>query len=484
MTATKRIDATTSIARHATAMREIRRALRADAKVGRKIDEAREGGDDRALAHLCDIRSRSYYSRLAAAWEVNQKRKRGQRFSPARVLDIARNADPHDMTARPVTVGGHGKDRAAVDPGPGARVVHEMVSRQLRPWVMRRLHPAQFKFQGGRPVACRALLEHMRGGTWATALDVRGFYPSCDADALATMLARELHLRPAMARAAICDSAMDLKPVEKRGGRPPRKPAHQKRGFYLNNPKAARACQTAGGEGKGGVPPMEELDSSVSPGDVTPSVGAHVPCRNGLRFGFPSGNVAGGSQPRRQTKTKTKPAVCRRGLMLGSSASDLVAEWVISVVLKALPDSTRVVCYADNIIAICHSREGAREVKRTLTRALAQGPAGKLTFGTSRVVRLGAGFKFLGYDFRMVRGVPTAVPTDENQRKVLGEFHQAMKRRRYDRARKCIEQWVPQFDLWPAACDWKQDMLSDVDDAEAGRWEPPDAENLGRQQDG
>ena len=159
-------------------------------------------------------------------------------------------------------------------------------------------------------MACRALLEHMEAGTWATVLDVRNFYPTCDADALATMLAGELHLRPAMVRAALCDSAMRLQPGAKRGGRPPRKPARQRRRFYLINPRAARACQTAGGEGKGGVPPKEEANPSVSPGDVTPALGAHVPYRNGLPFG----NDAGGCQPRRQTKTKTKPAGCRRGL--------------------------------------------------------------------------------------------------------------------------------------------------------------------------
>ena len=480
MPATKRIESTASIAQHAPALRELRRARRRDAKLARRIERAREGGDDKALAHLCDIQSRSYSCRLSAAWEMNRKRKKGQRFSPARLLDIAANADPHDMTARPVTVRGHGKDRAAVDPGPGARVVHEMVSRQLRPWVLGQLHPAQFKFRGGCPMACRALLEHMRRGTWATVLDVRDFYPSCDAESLAATLGRELHLRPAMARAAICEAAMRLEPSAKKGGRPPRKPARQKRGFYLNNPKVARACQTAGGEGKGGVPPKEEANPSMSPGDVTLAMGAHVPYRNGLPFG----NDAGGCQPRRQTKTKTTPTVCRRGLMLGSSASDLVAEWIMGVVLKALPDSTRVVCYADNVIVICHSREGAREVKQTLTRALAQSPAGKLTFGTRRVVKLGDGFEFLGYHFHTVRGVPTAEPTDENHKVIFDRFAGHVKRRQYGKARRSIERWVPQFGLWPAIDDWRAWALSEVDDAEAGRWEPPETENLGGRQDG
>lgn len=472
---TNRIEATCGIARHAPALREIKRALRADAKVARRIERAREGGDDGALAHLCDVQARSYHSRLAAAWEMNQKKKKGQRFSPTRLINIAANADFHDMTARPVTVKKRGKGRGALDPSPTARVIQQMVSARLRLWMTRRLHPDQFKFQGGRPKACRALLKHMEGGSWATVLDVRDFYPSCDADALATTLARELHLRPAMVRAALSARAVALQPVARRGGRPARRPARQKRGFYLSNPKAARASKKAGGEGKGEYPPTEGPNPSGSPGGVTPSVGAHVPCRDGLRSESRSGNVAGGSQPRRQTK----PAVCRRGLVLGSSSSDLAAEWIMSAVLKALPESTRVVCFADNIIVICRTRKGAREVKQTLTRALAQGPAGSLTFGTRRVVRLGDGFQFLGYDFRTVRGAPEARPTDENVKKVLGDFHQRMKRGQWDEARRCIERWLANFDLWPAADDWGDEMMTDVDGAAAGRWQPPGANDEG-----
>ena len=170
-----RINATARIARHAPALRELRRAQKKTAKLARRIERAREGGGDKALARLCDIQARSFHSRLAAAHEMNRRRKRGQRFSPARLVDIAGNADPYHMTARPVTIKKRGKGRGAVDPSPGARVVQGMVSTRLRPWIMRRLHPAQFKFRGGRPVACRALLEHMEGGTWATVLDVKDF---------------------------------------------------------------------------------------------------------------------------------------------------------------------------------------------------------------------------------------------------------------------------------------------------------------------
>ena len=101
-------------------------------------------------------------------------------------------------------------------------------------------------------MACRALLEHMEGGSWAAVLDIKDFYGTCDADALATMLAGELHLRPAMVRAALCDSAMRLQPGAKRGGRPPKKPARQIRGFYLSNPKSTRIAKEAGRGGKFG----------------------------------------------------------------------------------------------------------------------------------------------------------------------------------------------------------------------------------------
>ncbi len=161
--------------------------------------------------------------------------------------------------------------------------------------------------------------------------------------------------------------------------------------------------------------------------------------------------------------------------MLGSPASGLLAEWIISVVLKALPESTRVVCSADNVIVFVRTRKEAMGVKQALTRSLAQGPAGSLTFGTKEVVRLTDGFEFLGYDFLTRRGVPTAVPTDENHRIILGRFHQRMKRRQYDKAQKCVEQWAAQFNLWPAMDDWTHHMLTNVDIAEAGYWESPDA---------
>ena len=176
MPTTNRINATARIARHAPALRELRRAQKKTAKLARRIERAREGGGDKALARLCDIQARSFHSRLAAAWEVNRRRKRGQRFSPARLVDIAGNADPYHMTARPVTVKKRGKGRGAVDPSPSARVINEMVSARLKPWIMRRLHPSQFKFQGGRPMACRALLDYMEGGGWATVLE---HIPSC-----------------------------------------------------------------------------------------------------------------------------------------------------------------------------------------------------------------------------------------------------------------------------------------------------------------
>ena len=162
--------------------------------------------------------------------------------------------------------------------------------------------------------------------------------------------------------------------------------------------------------------------------------------------------------------------------MLGSPASGLLSEWIISVVLKALPGSTRAVCYADNVIVFVRTRKEATGVKQALTRSLAQGPAGSLTFGTKEVVRLTDGFEFLGYDFVTRRGVPTATPTEENQRKIFNKYHQHMRRRQYDAARDCLDQWAAQFNLWTSMGSWLWVYMTDIDNAESGQWESPDVE--------
>jgi hypothetical protein len=441
----------------------VKRARRREAKLARRIERAREGGDAKAVARLCDVQARSFHCRLAAAWEMNRRRKPRDRFSPTRLIEVAANAHPGHVTGRAVKVKKGGKDRAAVDPSPSARVIQGVFSARLKFWMVRQLHPAQFKFQGGRHKACAKVLEHMGLGGWCLVLDVKNFYGTCDAESLAAMVERVLHLRPGMARAALCASAIGLG-ARRRAGRPTGKPARQRRGFYLFNPKAARALKKAGGEGKGGQPPKEEAaaltgqPTSTSPGIALPT-GSCVPYS------------VGGSQRGRQTKTTITPTVSRRGLMTGSPASDLVAEFIISVVLKALPKCARAVCFADNIIVFCRTRKEAREVKEALSRALAQSPAGALTFGTKRIVKLGKRFEFCGYDFYTLRGIPTAAPTDENQRIIWDRFAGHVKRGHYAKARRSIDWWVPQFNLWPVIDDWKHDMLSEVDYAEAGRWE-------------
>ena len=135
----------------------------------------------------------------------------------------------------------------------------------------------------------------------------------------------------------------------------------------------------------------------------------------------------------------------------------------MSGVLTAVPKGTRLVCYADNIAVFARTKKEAIEVRDTLIRALSRGPAGNLRFGKKEVVKATEGFEFLGYELRVVRGNAVAKPTDDNQQSVLDKFIGHMTRRRYDKARRCVTRWAPQFNLWPAIDEWLDWMLSEVE---------------------
>ena len=119
--------------------------------------------------------------------------------------------------------------------------------------------------------------------------------------------------------------------------------------------------------------------------------------------------------------------------------------------------------YADNIAVFARTKKEAIEVRDTLIRALSRGPAGNLRFGKKEVVKATEGFEFLGYELRVVRGNAVAKPTDDNQQSVLDKFIGHMTRRRYDKARRCVTRWAPQFNLWPAIDEWLDWMLSEVE---------------------
>ncbi len=163
-------------------------------------------------------------------------------------------------------------------------------------------------------------------------------------------------------------------------------------------------------------------------------------------------------------------------MIQGSPASNLAAELVMAEVLKALPAYFRVACYGDNVIIITRTRKEAVQARKALVRAFAASPSGNFVLGKLEVVRLVAGFDFQGYKIRSVRGIPTAAPSDKNMEIIFNRFAGHVKRRNYAKARRSIERWAGQFRLWPAIDEWKHDMLGEVDDVEAGRWEPPGRE--------
>ena len=477
--------ATAGIARQAPALRELRRARRRTAKLLANIEGARESGDTRRARELNRLYARSYHARLVAADEVNRNAKPHNRVSPAKVHALAAVAGHRRMAARTYTTPkSGGGTRNITAPKPRAKVVQKMVAMQIKSWVLPQLHPRQYTVTGGgRRAVCEAVLLDMawaaagRGAGWALATDVKDFYPSIDAEAVAIRLPVPLR----MAMAAVCISAMDVRPAAKKKGRP-KKAATQGnenilRGRKVAIPDEAGAKAALCGGSRTGTGTLKKGGPRVSAKKIgNLEGGSDSP--NRTRHGndpvpHSGGGVVrcGGCYELRRQKAKAKPASGPKGLIQGSPASNLAAELVMAEVLEALPAYFRVACYGDNVIIITRTRKEAVQARKALVRAFAASPSGNFVLGKLEVVRLVDGFEFQGYQFRNVCGVPTAVPTDKNQRKVLGEFHQRMKRRRYEKAKKCVERWASAFSLWPAIDDWKHHMLSDVRDVEAGRWE-------------
>ena len=475
---------TGAIVAHAPALREVKRAIKRGAKMLARIQGAWEAGDNRKARELGRLYAHSFHARLAAADQVNRNATPHNRVPPAKLHERAAGAGHRRMAARtyakPKSGGG---SRTITAPKPRAKVVQKMVAQLIELWVLPRVHPHQYAIRGGRKAACEAVMLDMawaaagRGAGWTIVLDVRDFYPSIDAEAVASRLPVPLR----MAMAAICESAMDVRPAAKKKGRP-KKAATQGSENILRGRKVAipdeagaKAALCGGsrtGTGtlkKGGPRVSAKKTGNLEGGSDSPNRTHHgndsVP-----HSGSGVVDCGGCYELRRQ---KAKPASGPKGLIQGSPASNLAAELVMAEVLKALPAYFRVACYGDNVIIITRTRKEAVRARKALVRAFAASPSGNFVLGKLKVVRLDAGFAFLGYRFQTVRGAPTVSPTDENHKIIFDRFAGHIKRRQYDKARKCIERWAAQFSLWPAVDEWKAWALSEVDDVEAGRWEPP-----------
>src|SRR5881227_2319833 len=115
----------------------------------------------------------------------------------------------------------------------------------------------------------------------------------------------------------------------------------------------------------------------------------------------------------------------------------------------ARPGSPVVVRYADDLLALCHSREQAQEVKARLAAWLA--PRG-LVFNEdkTRVVSLDDGFDFLGFNVRRYRGKLLIKPSKAAQRRVRERLSTEMRSLRGTNATAVISKLNPIIRGWAA----------------------------------
>jgi RNA-directed DNA polymerase len=116
---------------------------------------------------------------------------------------------------------------------------------------------------------------------------------------------------------------------------------------------------------------------------------------------------------------------------------------------KTVAGSPVVVRYADDLVAMCASREEAEEVKERLTAWLA--PRG-LVFNEdkTRVVRLEDGFDFLGFNVRRYRGKLLIKPSKAALRRIRERLAAEMKALRGANAKAVLQRLNPIIRGWSA----------------------------------
>ena len=110
-------------------------------------------------------------------------------------------------------------------------------------------------------------------------------------------------------------------------------------------------------------------------------------------------------------------------------------------------DSPTVIRYADDLVALCHTRQDALEIKAKLAKWLA--PRG-LAFNEdkTRVVSLDEGFDFLGFNVRRYRGKLLIKPSKTAIRRIRARLKNEMRSLRGSNARAVIRRLNPIIRGW------------------------------------
>lgn len=134
--------------------------------------------------------------------------------------------------------------------------------------------------------------------------------------------------------------------------------------------------------------------------------------------------------------------------------------------IESAPDCPVLVRYADDLVALCHSREQAEQIKARLAKWLA--PRG-LVFNEdkTRIVHLDTGFDFLGFNVRRYHGKLVLIkPSREAVRRIRRRLRTEMRSLRGGNAASVLKKLTPIIRGWAAyyRTEVSSEVFSALDD--------------------
>jgi RNA-directed DNA polymerase len=120
--------------------------------------------------------------------------------------------------------------------------------------------------------------------------------------------------------------------------------------------------------------------------------------------------------------------------------------------IETAPDAPVLVRYADDLLALCHSRRHAEQVKHKLAEWLA--PRG-LVFneGKTRIVHVDQGCDFLGFNVRRYHGrLPLIKPSNDAVRRIRSRLRAEMRALLGGNAGGVMRKLTPIIRGWAAYC--------------------------------
>jgi hypothetical protein len=387
------------------------------------VRSAHLAGKHKKAKHRIQRYLNSNDARLVATERARRAMKPHWSFPKALVRSIASGLDPWAGTTEEVRVnmipkGDSGDYRLTMDFGPETRALQYLLLPLLRE--IAGLHFHQFGTgNGGSHAAIKHIAQAMKDGhLWAVEIDIENCFPSFDGDKVA-----------------------DLLPFPKE---------------VTEQVLLARNLNLVPGN-------LLDLLGGVSGGvHDAPYGSSHAP-----HFGPAGGLGIFGAKVL---------AEARRGIPQGSAASPLLAEMLLALPLKQLPNLGQVFGYLDNFLVMAKSEDDAVSMAKALGCALEAHPAGPLRPKIKAVFRAGEPIDFLGHRLTMHQGTILIEPSPPNRQEfdakvktdlacVKGKsLSPTARARKIQELRKYVRSWTAAFKLWPQAEIRRKHWLAKIAD--------------------